>query len=62
VLAGRLAARMGNPYGKAPGELDRVLAGLQAVEPLLRRVADHEIRTTMPPEEVVMAVLRLAGA
>jgi shikimate kinase len=62
VLAGRRAARTGNPYGKTPGDMDRILADLQAVEPLLRRVADHEIRTTMPPEEVVMAILRLAGA
>lgn len=61
VLAGRLAARTGNPYGKAPGELDRILADLRAVEPLLRRVADHEIRTTVPADEVVMAVLRVAG-
>ena len=62
VLAGRLAARTGNPYGKAPGELDRVLADLQTVEPLLRQVADHEICTTMPPGEVVTAILRLAEA
>ncbi|HEY3952610.1 MAG TPA: AAA family ATPase [Streptosporangiaceae bacterium] len=62
VLAGRLAARTGNPYGKAPGELDRIMADLRAVEPLLRRVADHEIRTTTPVEEVVTAVLRLAGS
>jgi len=62
VLAGRLAARTDNPYGKAPGELDRVLADLQTVEPLLRQVADHEICATMPPGEVVTAILRLAEA
>jgi dephospho-CoA kinase len=62
VLAGRLAARTGNPYGKAPGELDRIMADLRAVEPLLRRVADHEIRTTMPAGEVVAAVLRVADS
>ena len=61
VLARRLAARTGNPYGKAPGELDRVLADLDNVEPLLRRVADHEIQTTMPVDEVVAAILRLIG-
>lgn len=61
VLAGRLAARAGNPYGKAPGDLARIMADLRAVEPLLRRVADHEIRTTMPLEEVVTAIVRLAG-
>jgi dephospho-CoA kinase len=62
VLAGRLAARTGNPYGKAPGELDRIMADLRMVEPLLRRVADHEISTTMPVDEVVTAVLRLADS
>ncbi len=62
VLARRLAARTGNSYGKAPAELARILADLQAVEPLLRRVADHEIETTIPPEEVVTAILRLAEA
>jgi hypothetical protein len=62
ILAGRLASRTGNPYGKAPGELDRVFDDLQAVEPLLRKAADYEIRTTMPLNDVVTAVLRLTGA
>jgi hypothetical protein len=61
VIAGRLAARTANSYGKGPGELRRVLDDLQAVEPLLRRVADHEIVTTMPLHEVVATVLGLAG-
>ena len=34
----------------------------EAVEPLLRRVADHEIRTTIPLDEVVTAILRLVDA
>ena len=62
ILAERLASRTGNPYGKTPGELRRVLDDLQAVEPLLRKAAHHEIRTTMPLSEVVTAVLRLTGA
>ena len=61
VLAGRLASRAGNPYGKAPGELRRVCDDLRAAEPLLRRAAGHEISTTMPPSEVVTEVLRLTG-
>jgi dephospho-CoA kinase len=61
VLVGRLASRTTNPYGKAPGELSRVLDDLRQVEPLLRKAADHEIRTTMPLGDVVLAVLRLAG-
>ena len=57
----RLAARTGNPYGKAPGDTDRVLADLAAVEPLLRNAADHEIRTTIPLADVVAKVLDLTG-
>lgn len=62
ILAGRLASRTGNPYGKAPGELRRVFADLRAVEPLLRQAADHEVSTTMPLSDVVTEVLRLSGA
>ena len=61
ILAGRLASRTGNPYGKTPGELRRVFDDLRAVEPLLRKAADYEIRTTMPLSDVVAAVLRLTG-
>ena len=61
VMTERLAARAGNPYGKASGEMDRILADLAAVEPLLRKAADHEIRTTISLADVVAKVLRLAG-
>ncbi len=61
-LMGRLASRTGNPFGKAPGELERVPKHLRAVEPLLRKGADHEIRTTKPLGDVVTEVLRLADA
>jgi hypothetical protein len=62
VLTGRLASRTTNCFGRAPGELDRILDDLQVIEPLLRQVATHEIRTTMPLDDVVAAVLQLAGA
>jgi dephospho-CoA kinase len=62
VLAERLASRTTNSFGRAPGELARVLDDLQAVEPLLRKAATHEIRTTMPLGDVVAEVLHLAGA
>jgi dephospho-CoA kinase len=61
ALAERLASRTDNPYGKTPGELRRVFDDLRAVEPLLRQAADHEIRTTMPINDVVTEVLRLTG-
>ena len=47
---------------KAPEELSRVLDDINTVEPLLRQVADHEVRTTMPLEEVVTTILRLIDA
>jgi broad-specificity NMP kinase len=62
TLIERLAARTGNPYGKVPEELSRVLADLRDVEPLLRQVADHEVRTTMPLDDVVATILHLACA
>lgn len=42
TMTGRLAARAGNPYGKAPGDMDRILADLAAVKPLLRKAADAD--------------------
>lgn len=62
TLLERLAVRTSNPYGKAPEELNRVLNDIDTVEPLLRRVADHEVRTTIPLSEVVTVILRLVGA
>ena len=61
ILAERLASRAGNPFGKTPAELRRVFDDLRAVEPLLRKAADYEIKTTMPLSDVVAAVLRVAG-
>jgi hypothetical protein len=62
TLLERLAVRTSNPYGKAPEELSRILDDLEAVERLPRRIADHEIRTTIPLNEVVTAILRLVDA
>jgi dephospho-CoA kinase len=62
TLLERVATRAENPYGKSPEELSRILDDLENVEPLLRRAADHEIRTTAPLDEVVEDVLRLVDA
>jgi dephospho-CoA kinase len=61
VLMERLLTRTNNRYGKRSEERREVLHYLATVEPRLRRVADHEIVTTAPIEEVVSAVLHLAG-
>jgi hypothetical protein len=62
TLAERLATRTSNSFGKAPEQLRRVLDDLETVEPRLRQVADYEVRTTVPLNEVVATVLRLVGA
>ena len=62
TLVERLATRTSNPYGKAPEEFRRFLVDVETVEPLLRRVAGHEVRTTVPLDEVVTTVLRLVDA
>jgi dephospho-CoA kinase len=61
TLVERLAARTNNGYGKDPEEFRRFLEDVETVEPRLRRVADHEVRTTASLDEVVTAVLRLVG-
>lgn len=62
VLTQRLAGRTSNPYGKTPEELSRIIDDLETVEPLLRQVAGHEVRTTIPLNEVVTTILRLVDA
>ena len=61
TVMARLATRAGNPYGKRTRDLNRVLNDIGTVEPLLRQVADHEIETTIPINDVVIAILRLIG-
>ncbi len=60
ILVERLATRTNNAYGKSTEEFRRFLDDVQNVEPLLRRVADHEVPTTAPLDEVVTTILRLA--
>lgn len=62
TLVERLATRTSNSFGKSPDELCRVLDDISTTEPLLRRAADHEVRTTMPLTEVVTTILRLVSA
>ncbi len=62
VLLERLAVRTTNPFGKSPEHQRRVRDDLDQVEPLLRRVADYEVQTTMPLDDVVTTILRLVDA
>ena len=59
VLAQRLATRTTNPFGKTSEQATQVLADQREVEPLLRRVADHEIVTIGPPEQTVEQLLSI---
>jgi hypothetical protein len=56
LLVQRLATRDTNRFGKQPGELARILADLDTVEPLLRASATGEIVTTRPVAEVADAI------
>jgi len=60
VLMHRLATRTNNSYGQRTDELQRILADIAAIEPLLRRHATHEITTAIPLDAVVAAVLQLS--
>jgi shikimate kinase len=62
TLVVRLAARTNNSYGKTPEEFRRFREDVETVEPLLRRVATHEVQTTMPLNEVVTTILQLVDA
>lgn len=61
VILERLATRTGNDFGKSEEERARVLWDIETIEPVLRRIADHEIVTTAPVDEVVEAILWLSG-
>jgi dephospho-CoA kinase len=48
VMLQRIATRSTNPFGKRAREQQRILADLEAVEPLLRVISTVEIVTTIP--------------
>jgi shikimate kinase len=60
VIVQRLRDRTTNHYGKQPDEVARVLSLIESVEPLLRHAAAYEIDTSMPLEDVVATLLKLA--
>ena len=59
VVVGRLASRTNNPFGKRSDELTKVLADLEAYEPMMRRSADHEVDTSKPLDRVIDEILSL---
>jgi dephospho-CoA kinase len=62
LMEHRLATRTNNPYGKDPAELARQLELKPRVEGWLRKVADLELDSSAPLDDVVAAVLRLVSS
>jgi hypothetical protein len=57
LIVERLRTRTTNPYGKDPLEVDRILAEMSWVLPLLEGSADLTVETTVPVTEVADFVL-----
>ncbi|MEL6596880.1 MAG: AAA family ATPase [Pseudomonadota bacterium] len=57
VLLNRVRSRSGNDYGKTTEEADRIVANKNEVEPLLRRIATHEVDASKPLADVVNAIV-----
>ena len=60
VMLQRIATRSTNPFGKDAHEQQRILADLEAGEPLLRATSTVEIVTTIPVTKVVDALESIA--
>ena len=60
VLVERLESRTGDAYGTRPGQVERVVGLVETVEPMLRRIAGHEIDTSGRLEDVVSTVVEIA--
>jgi dephospho-CoA kinase len=58
LIVERLATRTTNIYGKRPDEVARTLALKHTIEPRLRSVADLEVDTSAPLDQVLATVLR----
>ena len=60
VMLQRIAIRSTNSFGKGAHERQRILADLEAVEPLLRASSTAEIVTTIPATKVADALESIA--
>ena len=61
VILDRIENRTTNDYGKTSGERALVLHHLATVEPRLRATCTHEVDASRPLEEVVDALIAIAG-
>jgi dephospho-CoA kinase len=60
VILDRLERRINNDFGKSEEQRAKILWDIENVMPLLRRIADHELVTTSPVDEIVEAILWLS--
>jgi dephospho-CoA kinase len=61
VIFERVGSRTTNDYGKTAAERELILHHLAAVEPRLRTTCTHEVDASKPIEEVVDALIAIAG-
>ena len=61
TLLERVAVRADNPYGKTMAEAERIVANLEEIEPMLRRIATHEIDANQNPKVIFDAVMLAAN-
>jgi shikimate kinase len=61
AVMARLKARSSGSYGHTDQERAKVAHLISAIEPVLRRMADHEIKTTRPVRETAEEVLKLTA-
>jgi shikimate kinase len=59
VMLARLNTRTNNRYGKSAEDQAKIRSDLRQFEPLMRRVADHELRTDSEVQSVVADLVRL---
>jgi hypothetical protein len=62
VILDRIETRTTNDYGKTSAERALVLHHLESVEPRLRATCTHEVDASRPLEEVVDALIEIAGS
>lgn len=61
VLLARIREREGNPFGKSPDEVRRILADIEEVQPLLRATSTVELDATRPVADLADEVESLLG-
>ena len=59
IMLDRVRLRTNNPYGKQDLEIAQIKENVRRFEPRLRRIASHEIDTSLPIRDVLETILKL---